>query len=74
MTKKNSAKIRTVFLGACFVMTWTLPAQAYLDPGTGAIIVTAILGTMAAVGYQFRVFLGKIKQFLGLNKDNKEDE
>ncbi len=30
------------------------PAHAYVDPGSGSVIVTTVLGLIAAVGYTFR--------------------
>lgn len=29
-------------------------ANAYVDPGSGSVIVTAILGVIGAIGYTFR--------------------
>ena len=37
-------------------------AQAYVDPGSGSVIVTAILGFFAAIGYTMR------KQFYRLRR------
>ncbi len=37
-------------------------AFAYVDPGSGSVIVTAILGLFAAVGYNFRKYFYKIKR------------
>tara|TARA_Y100000992_G_C20823753_1_gene286101 strand:- start:1 stop:243 length:243 start_codon:yes stop_codon:yes gene_type:complete len=52
------------------------PAYAYLDPGTGSIIITAILGFVAAAITTLNIWWQKIKTFfLSSNKsDNKKDE
>lgn len=39
------------------------PAQAYIDPGSGSMIMTAILGFIAAIGYTARKYFYKIKNF-----------
>lgn len=37
-------------------------AHAYVDPGSGSVIVTTILGLVAAVGYTFRKYFYKLKR------------
>ncbi len=39
-------------------------AFAYVDPGSGSVIVTTILGLIAAVSYTFRKYLYKIKRMM----------
>ena len=46
-------------------------AQAYIDPGSGSIIMTAILGFIAAIGYTGRKYLYKLKNLF--KKKNTED-
>jgi hypothetical protein len=41
----------------------TTPAYAYVDPGSASLVITAILGAIAAAGYTFRIYLGKVKAF-----------
>jgi hypothetical protein len=43
-------------------------AQAYVDPGSASIIVTAILGAFAAVGYTARMYTAKVKSFFKRDK------
>ena len=38
-------------------------AYAYVDPGSGSIIVTTVLGLIAAIGYTFRKYFYKAKHF-----------
>lgn len=51
-------------------------AFAYVDPGSGSVIVTAILGLCAAVGYNFRKYFYKIKRSITGEKplDEKHQE
>ena len=49
-----------------------LPVFAYVDPGSGSAIVTAVLGAIAAVGYIMRKSFYKIKRkLLGKKKKTK---
>jgi len=32
------------------------PAQAYLDPGTGSMIISAVIGVVAALGLGLKMF------------------
>lgn len=51
-----------VFLGAFSVST---PAYAYLDPGTGSMILQLLLGGAAGVAMVFKLYWDRIKGFLG---------
>jgi hypothetical protein len=37
------------------------PAYAYIDPGTGAAVTTAILGFFASIAYTFRKYMYRVK-------------
>ena len=41
--------------------TWALPAHAYLDPGTGSMLIQGIIGAIAAVGVTLKLYWHKIK-------------
>ena len=41
--------------------TWTLPVYAYLDPGTGSMLIQGIIGAVAAVGVALKLYWHKIK-------------
>lgn len=49
-------------------------AFAYVDPGSGSVIVTAILGLFAAVGYNFRKYFYKIKRSITGEKPMDEKD
>ena len=50
-------------------------AQAYVDPGSGSVIVTTILGVIAAIGYTFRKYFYKIRRKLfGVKSDEDADD
>jgi len=43
----------------------------YLDPGSGSLIVQAIVGAVAAAGVAIKLFWHRILRFLGLKKGPK---
>jgi hypothetical protein len=50
------------------------PAFAYLDPGTGSMLLQVILGGVAAVGVAVKLFWYKIRAALGLRKTSPDVE
>ena len=54
--------------------TFISQAQAYLDPGTGSIILQAILGFIAAAAATASFYWNKVKLFFSklFKKDQKE--
>lgn len=56
-----------------FVATTEI-AHAYIDPGSGGVLITAILGFFAAIGYTFRKWFYGLKSKLGLSKPDIDDE
>jgi len=49
-------------------------AFAYVDPGSGSVIVTTILGLIAAIGYTFRKYFYKIKRLISGKKTEEDQE
>ena len=47
-------------------------AHAYLDPGTGSIIITAIIAMLAAISIKISYFWHKFKSFFK-NKEYKKN-
>lgn len=50
------------------------PPFAYLDPGTGSLIIQFLIGGAAAAAISIKVFWKQIKGFLSKKKDSKEDK
>jgi len=46
------------------------PAQAYLDPGTGSMIISALIGVVAALGLGLKMFWYRV---VGLFRGAKSD-
>jgi len=53
-------KIFTSIILALFCLQ-AQPAMAYLDPGSGSAIMSAILGAIAAIAFTIKTFWYKIK-------------
>jgi hypothetical protein len=54
-------KIAFFLLGSIFPLT----AFAYLDPGTGSIILQGLIAALAAAGFVMKAYWYKIKSFFG---------
>jgi hypothetical protein len=54
-----------ILVGAVLSMAMTAPAYAYLDPGTGSIVLQAIIGGVAAGLFVMRGYYNKAKAWLG---------
>ena len=49
-------------------------AFAYVDPGSGSVIVTTILGLIAAIGYTFRKYYYKIRRMITGEKTEQKEK
>ena len=49
-------------------------ALAYLDPGTGSIIITAIIAMFAAISTKISYFWQIIKNFINKNKNKNKNK
>lgn len=56
------------WLLAILLLTAIEPLQAYLDPGTGSMLLQVILGGIAAIGVALKLFWHRIRIAIGLSK------
>ena len=64
-------KIAFFLLGSIFPLT----TFAYLDPGTGSIILQGLIAAVAAAGFVMKAYWYKIKSFFGKSESkNLADE
>ncbi len=70
MNKSNNLATLVLALSLFLYPTF---AHAYVDPGSGSIIVTTILGFLAAIAYTFRKYFYKLRKFLKMEKTKKEE-
>ncbi len=62
-----------VFLSG-FVFLFSTNAYAYLDPGTGSMILQGILGGLAAAVVVARLYWNRLLVLLGIRKDSSSEE
>jgi len=77
--RKGSMNKILLILQVLLISNLFLPtiAYAYVDPGSGSVIVTTILGLIAAISYTFRKYFYKIKRLITgkiLKKDKGSQE
>ena len=71
---KPSDAISARALIIAFSALCAAPSYAYLDPGTGSILVQGILAAVAAVAVAAKLYWGRIKSFFVQSKPPSVDE
>lgn len=56
------------------LLIWPSPAHAYLDPGTGSLVLTTILGGVAGLMVLIKMTWNNILTFLGIRKQKINDK
>lgn len=63
-----------IFITVLLLLMFT-DALAYLDPGTGSMLLQVILGGVAAVGVAIKLYWHKLRAAFGMaKKEETEDE
>ena len=63
-----------IFITVLLLLMFT-DAVAYLDPGTGSMLLQVILGGIAAVGVAIKLYWHKLRAAFGMaKKEEAEDE
>jgi len=63
-----------IFITVLLLLVFT-DAVAYLDPGTGSMLLQVILGGIAAVGVAIKLYWHKLRAAFGMaKKEETEDE
>ena len=72
---KATPEIAKLSLVYAVIGSLLLPSTsyAYVDPGSGSVIVTTVLGLVAAIGYTFRKFFYNLRARLFKIKNPDED-
>ena len=68
MTERTNNVIGTALLGGGFYLISTSPSFAYLDPGSGSMLLTAILGMLAAATYTLKGYFHKVTGMFSKNR------
>ncbi len=64
--------LKLIFVTGSFFFISGVPAFSYIDPGTGSIILQALLGAIAAIGTTITLYYQKIKNFISKLKKKKD--
>lgn len=65
---------KAVLLAAVLVAMLPADAHAYIDPGAGAALITAVLGFVGAAGLVVRKYWGKIRSLFSRSGRSSEDD
>jgi hypothetical protein len=63
-TKNSIARLRTAALSIALLAASTAPAWAYLDPGTGSMMLQLMLGGIAGVAVVGKLYLRRATDFI----------
>ena len=66
MVLKTLKLIYIFVFGLSINLAFTTKVYAYVDPGTGGLILQGILACLVTIGIATRVFWNKIKTFFGV--------
>jgi len=74
---KQTGHLATLVVGAAlFLLILADAAQAYIDPGTGSVIIQVILASLVGIGMAVKIFWQNIKNFIAgvfhLKRDNDD--
>lgn len=59
----------------CLILIYSTNVYAYIDPGSGSALITAILGFFAAIIYSFKKFFYNLKnKFKSESKSNSKKD
>ena len=56
------------------MLIFTNEAEAYLDPGTGSMLLQVILGGVAAVGVAIKLYWHKLRVAFGMGKKERPED
>jgi hypothetical protein len=62
-----------IFAALLMVLVWERPAYAYVDPGSGGMLVQLLLGGVAGAAVLLRLFWHRILRLVGLRRPEGED-
>jgi hypothetical protein len=67
--------IREAFLAIVFLsLLFPSHAYAYLDPGTGSLLIQSIIAGLAAVGYALRTNWGKLTRLFRGSRSSRDSK
>lgn len=67
-------KFMVMLLCAVFALVFAKRAHAYIDPGTGSMLVQAVLAAVAAASVSIGIFRRRIRSFFSRLFGRKKDK
>ena len=70
MNNEEYLKLKLIIIGLLFSSSFFIhDAFAYLDPGTGSIVIQALIGALIGVGITLKIYWYKLKEkIFGIHK------
>lgn len=62
-----------LFVGGLLVGVLTSPAHAYLDPGTGSVILQVLLGGAAGLALAGKLYWRRFLEIIGVRRDDADE-
>lgn len=62
---ETNSKLIMSLIALCILMLSANPAYAYLDPGTGSMVVQAVIAAVAAVSVSIGIFRRRLISLFG---------
>ena len=74
--RRNHSAHRLALALATIVLAFTPTAQAYIDPGTGSLILQGLIAAIAGIAVTAGVFSERLKTLFRRNRDDlaREDD
>ena len=86
-SSRRHAKFRSVFVSSFIILlainlccSWAMgasertPSVAYLDPGTGSMVLQMIIAGLVGVSFFIKIYWGRLKTLLTKRSGPKEEE
>jgi len=64
----------SVAVVSTFALFWVYDAQAYLDPGTGSIIIQSLIAAIVGGAYTIKTYWYKIKLFFSSREKRTDSD
>lgn len=70
--KGQNMKSSILYISSIILLTFSAPSMAYIDPGSGSAIMSAIVGFFAAVTMLVKTYWYKLKSLFSSRENEQE--